>query len=241
MMEQATFRQDDDLRFLQDDLRNRGNGLSKAWADLFSLLTTYQARLMVKENQLDISEKQIQSKRKQLAMLKDGVPLPSSYERLQDQCEIKDQLLSKCETELLNATQMLQSVQAELSSQAEHLEKVTSEKLEKEDMILQYQNRIARLESDLQVKEEESEIKDRLIQKLQAENLSESSNMADANTGAARLKELFDMQTKTLDDERDAHKETRRKLQIHQVSFPILCCYMRIIVLTTTTQMTKCY
>lgn len=217
MMEQATFGQDDDLRFLQDDLRNRGNGLSKAWTDLFSLLTTYQARLMVKENQLDISEKQIESKRKQLVMLKDGVAFPSSYEKLQDQCDFKDQFLSKCQTELLNATQMLQSAQAEVITQAEHLEKVRSEKLEKDDLILQYQNRIAQLESDLQIKEEQNEIKDRLIQKLQVENLSESSEVSDVNTGAARLKELFDMQTKTLDDERKAHKETRRRLQMHQV------------------------
>jgi hypothetical protein len=177
---------------------------------------------MVKENQLEISEKQIQSRREQLEMLKDGIAIPSSSstEKLQVQLEIKEQLLSKCQTELLNATEMLHGVQAELMHQAELLEKARAEKLEKEDLILQCQNRINQLEGDLQMKEEQGEIKDRLIEKLQIQNLSESSDLTDANAGMAKLKELFDMQTKTLDAERKAHKETRRRLQMQQVCFP---------------------
>ncbi|XP_064627426.1 zinc finger protein 1-like isoform X4 [Lineus longissimus] len=193
---------------MQTELHSKGAVLTKAWSDLFSFITKYQAELMVKENTIEIAEKEIDVRKKQLQELKPAVSAGNEeISRLQEEINTKERLLSKAQIELSVKEQMLQRVQSDLSSHKGHLDRSRSELFEKQGDLIRHRSDLERLKSELTIKEEQIQIKDNLLKKLQTQLMREN----------AELKEQLELEKRnaqlSLEAERRAHEMTKRSLR----------------------------
>ncbi|XP_064627511.1 uncharacterized protein LOC135487574 isoform X5 [Lineus longissimus] len=190
---------------MQTELHSKGAVLTKAWSDLFSFITKYQAELMVKENSVEIAEKEISVRKKQLDDLKPAVAAGNEeIAKLQEEINTKERLLSKSQSELSVKESMLHRVQSDLSSHMELLEKSRSEILEKQSDLIRHRGDLERLKSELTIKEEQIQIKDNLLRKLQDQLMKEN----------AELKEQLDFKSQCLDAERRSLEAERRSHEL---------------------------
>jgi chromosome segregation ATPase len=188
---------------MQAELHKKGAVLTKAWADLFSYLTRYQADLMVKENAMDIAEKEIDMRRKQLEDIKSVTLDSEEFGKLQDDMHTKERILLKLQSEHCVTETQLRQVQSDLTNHMELLERSRSELLEKHADLIRYRGDVERLKSELTIKEEHIQVKDNLLKKLQSQLMREN----------AELKEEAELERRALLLERRAHEITRRALK----------------------------
>ncbi|XP_064628086.1 zinc finger protein 853-like isoform X6 [Lineus longissimus] len=189
---------------MQMELHSKGAVLTKAWADLFSFLTQYQAELTVKENAVEMAEREISIRKKQLEDMKPVVDVGNDeVVRLQELITNKERQLHKVQSDSMINEQMLKRVQSDLTCNQELVEKLRSELLEKQSNMVRYRNDLDRYKSDLSIKEEQIQIKDSLMKKMQNQLMKENTELRDQLELERRAHEL----------ERKTHEITKRHLR----------------------------
>jgi cob(I)alamin adenosyltransferase len=197
---------------MQEVLHKKGTVLTKAWADLFSYLTTYQAELTVKENTMEIAEKEISMRRKQIDEMKPVPPDCEEFAKLQDEIHAKERQLTKAQSELSVKEQILRRTQSDLTCNMEMLERSRSDVLEKQNELIRYRGDMERLKSQLAIQQEQVSIKDNLLKKLQSQLMKENEE----------LKEQSELDRRALELERRAHELTKRTLREKERSVSII-------------------
>ncbi|XP_064628208.1 sal-like protein 4 isoform X5 [Lineus longissimus] len=188
---------------MQTELHSRGAELTKAWSNLFSFITKYQAELFVKENSVEIAEKEIEQRKKQLAEMKPVVDAGNEeITQLQDDIRTKERQLRQAQSQLSVKERMLQRVQSDLSCNMEMLENSRSELLGKQNEIIRYRGDLERMKSELTIKQEQIQIKDNLLKKLQNQLMKEN----------AELREQLELERRALQLEKQSHELTKRTL-----------------------------
>ncbi|XP_064628075.1 zinc finger protein 853-like isoform X10 [Lineus longissimus] len=196
---------------MQMELHSKGAVLTKAWSDLFSFITKYQAELAVKENTVEIAEREIDVRKRQLEEMKPMVEAGNEeVEKLQEEIRTKERLLSKSQSELSVKEQLLRSVQSDLTCNMELLEKARCNLLDSQSELVHNRGDLERLKSELTIKQDQIQIKDNLLRKLQNQLMKEN----------AELKEQLEIERKTLElerrnfeMERRSHELTKRNLR----------------------------
>ncbi|XP_064627196.1 zinc finger protein with KRAB and SCAN domains 8-like isoform X4 [Lineus longissimus] len=189
---------------MQMELHSKGAVLTKAWSDLFSFITKYQAELTVKENAVEIADREISMRRKQLEEMKPMVEAGNDeISRLQDEIQTKERLLNKSQTELSMKVRMLQQVQTDLSCNMELLEKARSELLDRQSEHVRDTSDLERLKSELIIKQEQILIKDNLLKKLQNQLMKENTE----------LRDQLELERRALELERRSHELTKKSLR----------------------------
>ncbi|XP_064628563.1 sal-like protein 1 isoform X3 [Lineus longissimus] len=189
---------------MQTELQSKGAVLTKAWSDLFSFITRYQAELVVKENSVEIAGKEINMRKRQLDEMKPVVDAGNEeITKLQEEIKANQRLLNRTQSELTVKEQMLQSVRSDLNCNMDMLDKSRSELLGKQTEVVRYRADLERLKSELTIKQEQISIKDHLLKKLQNQLMKEN----------AELKEQLELKERTLEMERRAHEFTKRSLR----------------------------
>jgi DNA repair exonuclease SbcCD ATPase subunit len=192
---------------MQAELQSKGAVLTKAWSELFSFITKYQAELMVKENSIEIAEKEIGIRRRQLDDMKPVVDAGNEeitkLQEVQEEFQTNQRRLNRTQSELTVKEQMLYRVQSDLNCNIEMLEKSRSELLTKQTEAIRYQGDLEGLKSELTIKQEQILIKDNLLKKLKNQLMKEN----------AELKEELEFKERTLDMERRSHELTKRSLR----------------------------
>ncbi|XP_064628105.1 zinc finger protein 853-like isoform X8 [Lineus longissimus] len=189
---------------MQMELHSKGAVLTKAWSDLFSFISKYQAELTVKENAVEIAEREIDVRKRQLDEMKPMVDAGNEeVEKLQEEIRTKERLLSKSQSELCVKEQMLRSVQSDLTCNMELLEKARCDLLDRQSELVRNRGDLERLKSELTIKQEQIQIKDNLLRKLQNQLMKEN----------AELKEQLELNERTLEMERRSHEMTKRTLR----------------------------
>ncbi|XP_064628089.1 uncharacterized protein LOC135487868 isoform X1 [Lineus longissimus] len=189
---------------MQMELHSKGAVLTKAWSDLFSFITKYQAELTVKENTVEIAEREIDVRKRQLEEMKPMVDAENEeVTKLQEEIRTKERLLSKSQSELSVKGQMLRSVQSDLTCNMELLEKARCDLLDRQSELVRNRGDLERLKSELTIKQEQIQIKDNLLRKLQNQLMKEN----------AELKEQLELNERTLEMERRSHEMTKRTLR----------------------------
>jgi chromosome segregation ATPase len=196
---------------MQMELHSKGLVLTKAWSDLFSFITKYQAELTAKENAVGIAEREIDVRKKQLEETR-PVAEYGNYEisRLQDEIRMKEHLLLKSQSDISEKDEKLQMMQSELICHKELLEKDRCDMLERQTEKVCDPSDLEHLKSELLLKQEQIRIKDSLIVKLENELMREN----------AELKEQLDVERQTLEFERRSHEMTKKCLREKSVSLP---------------------
>ncbi|XP_064641097.1 transcription factor Sp8-like isoform X3 [Lineus longissimus] len=188
---------------MQTELHSKGAVLTKAWSDLFSFITNYQCELTVKENAVEIAEREIEVRRKQLEEMKPAMNCGNEeIEKLQDEIQLKESRLKLSQSELSAREQMLKQLQLDLSCNRELSEKLRCELLEKQSELMRNCSDLEQLKSELVIKQEQIQIKDNLLKKMQSEMMREN----------AELKEQLELERRTLELERRSHEQTKRIL-----------------------------
>ncbi|XP_064628185.1 zinc finger protein 768-like isoform X4 [Lineus longissimus] len=196
-------KEDDSFVTMQTELHSKGAVLTKAWSDLFSFITKYQAELVVKENMVEIGEKEIEQRKRQLEEMKPVVDAGNEeVSKLQDEIRMKEGLLSKAQSQLSVKERLLQRVQSDLSCNRELLEKAQSDLLDKQNNLIRYRGDLEHLKSELKVKQEQIQIKDNLLKKLQNQLMKEN----------AELKEQLELERRSHELEKQSHELTKRSL-----------------------------
>ncbi|XP_064628122.1 zinc finger protein 227-like isoform X2 [Lineus longissimus] len=189
---------------MQMELHSKGAVLTKAWSDLFSFITKYQAELTVKENAVEIAEREIDVRKRQLEEMKPMVEAGNDeISRLQDEIQTKERQLNKSQSELLMKEQMLRSVQSDLSCNMELLDKARCDLLDRQSEIVRNKGDLERLKSDLTIKQEQIQIKDNLLEKLQNQLMKEN----------AELKQQYELEKLKFELEQQSHERTKRSLR----------------------------
>ncbi|XP_064627505.1 uncharacterized protein LOC135487573 [Lineus longissimus] len=189
-----------ELKITQSSLHEKGCQLTKVWSDLFSLLSKYQADLMVKENEIEVLEQQLESKQSMLKSTSDNDT--REVTNLQGELQAKDLELAKYRADLLNSEEAMNRLQTEMRNNSELLTQCRTEVLENQEKLIKTRNEVDRLRFELTSKDEELRVKDTLLEKLQAQMLKEVSDLtADVNT----LKHKLNL-------EKNAHDETKKTL-----------------------------
>ncbi|XP_064628242.1 uncharacterized protein LOC135487917 isoform X3 [Lineus longissimus] len=184
---------------MQTELHCKGALLTKAWSDLFCFITKYQAELVMKENSVEIAEKEIKERKKQLEEMK---TVAGDDENLHDVICAKERLLRKAQSELSVKDRMLQRVQSDLSSNTELLEKSECDLLKRQNELVRYRGNVEQLKSELKIKQEQILIKDTLLKKLQNQLMKEN----------AELKEQLELERRALQLEKQSHDLTKRTM-----------------------------
>ncbi|XP_064628260.1 zinc finger protein 768-like isoform X7 [Lineus longissimus] len=188
---------------MQTELHCKGAVLTRAWSDLFSFITKYQAELVVKENSVEIAEKEIKERKRQLEEMKPVVDAGNEeVSKLQDEIRTKERLLSKAQSQLSVKERMLQRVQSDLSGNMEMLEKSRSELLSKQNDVIRYRGDLERLRSELTISREQIQIKDNLLKKLQNQLMKEN----------LELKEQLELERRSHELEKRSHELTKRSM-----------------------------
>ncbi|XP_064628596.1 homeotic protein spalt-major-like isoform X5 [Lineus longissimus] len=189
---------------MQTELQSKGAVLTKAWSDLFSFITRYQAELVVKENSVEMAEKEINMRKWHLDEMKPVVDAGNEeITKLQEEIQTSQRLLNRTQSELTVKEQMLQSVRSDLNCNMEMLDKSRSELLGKQTEVVRYRADLERLKSELTIQQEQISIKDNLLKKLQNQLMKEN----------AELKEQLDNERQTLELERNYHELTKMDLR----------------------------
>ncbi|XP_064628776.1 uncharacterized protein LOC135488210 [Lineus longissimus] len=203
------------LKTMQTDLHEQGTNLNKAWTNLFSLLSKYQAELIVKENQIEIAEEQLAIRKKELTDINERVAREEESESLREQLNIKEALLSKCQAELAHTSDMYQKTQADLADRIALLDQAQNEQIQIHQKFVQIQSENARLQTELVMKVEESVKKDSLVEKLHNRLIQETTELRSV---VSRLKDSLQSKTKLLEVEKKSHNTTKRLLSLQQPS-----------------------
>jgi chromosome segregation ATPase len=189
------------LENMQTELHSKGAVLTKAWSDLFSFITKYQAELVLKESSVEIAENEIEQRKRQLEEMKPVVDAGNEEIcKLQEGIHTKETQLRKVQSELSVKELMLQRVQSDSVSNMELLEKSRAELLGKQNDLLRSRCDVERLKSELAVKQEQILIKDNLLKKLQNQLMKEN----------AELKEQLEIERRALQLEKQCHELTKR-------------------------------
>jgi chromosome segregation ATPase len=194
------------LQMMQADIHMKGAQLGKVWAELFGLLSKYQAELMVKENQIEIAERQLETKKEQyseVSPLQGLDDIAKVEERLQE----KECQLSQCQIELSQMETNLKQVQMDLSTNTDMLDQTRTELLEKQAQCVRCQDNVERSKADVSLKDEQIRVKDSLLTKVQQQLMKEN----------AELKEQYLEEKSLLDVERLTHSQTKMLLERLQV------------------------
>jgi chromosome segregation ATPase len=197
---------------MQVDLHEKGALLSKVWSDLFSLFTKYQAELFVRENSISVAEKQMEFQKSQIEDIKAGLTegqgnKSEQLSKLQEELNSKEQAISKFKIEVTTTNNLLQRVQGDLASHQDLLDRTRTEMLEKQNKLVRMQMDNDKFKMQLNVKDEQLIVKDRLLQKIQDEMRRENEEFKE------RIRQLEEV----LDSERRAHAATRRRLHSKSV------------------------
>ncbi|XP_064628129.1 protein krueppel-like isoform X2 [Lineus longissimus] len=188
---------------MQMKLHNKGMMLTRAWTELFSFITMYQAELTVKENAMEIAEKEIGIRKKQLESIKSSGDAESEERQiLRDEIDSKEKQLTKSQSDLLIKERLLQRVESDLSSNAELLEQSKYDLFNRQDELVRCKTDLERLKSQLTIKEDQIRIKDTLLMKLEHQLMKENSD----------LKEQLYLEKK-------AHQNTKMNLRDSQQVF----------------------
>ncbi|XP_064628034.1 zinc finger protein 263-like isoform X2 [Lineus longissimus] len=193
---------------MQAELHEKGALLSKVWSDLFSLFTKYQADLFVRENSISVAEKQMEFQKAQIKEMKaefvEGQGNSSEeLSKLQEELNAKELAISKLRVEFTTTDNLLHRVQNDLASHRDLLEETRTEMMEKQNRLVQIKMDNEKFKMELNVKDEQMSVKDRLLRKIQDEMRRENEEFKD------RVRQLEEV----LDSERRAHAATRRRLQ----------------------------
>jgi chromosome segregation ATPase len=189
-----------ELKVTQSDLHEKGCQLTKVWSDLFSLLSKYQADLMVKENEIEVLEQQLETKQQ---MLKSSTNNDTrEVTNLQGEIQAKDLALAKYRADLLNSEEAMQRLQMEMRSNSELLTQCRAEVLENQEKLIKTRSDVDKLRFELTSKDEQLRVKDALLEKVQAQMLREVSELS-VDVNSLRHK---------LNLEKTAHDETKKTL-----------------------------
>ncbi|XP_064629824.1 zinc finger protein 37-like isoform X4 [Lineus longissimus] len=190
------------LQVMQADIHMKGAQLGKVWADLFGLLSKYQAELMLKENQIEIAERHLETKKEQYEEMS---PMHGLEEvaKVEERLQEKELQLSQCQIELSQMETMFKRVQIDLSTNMDMLDQTRTELLEKQTQNVSCQADMERLKADVSLKDEQIRVKDGLLKKIQQQLMKEN----------AELKEQYLEEKSSHDAERMSHSQTKKLLE----------------------------
>jgi chromosome segregation ATPase len=188
---------------MQTKLHNKGMMLTRAWTELFSFITMYQAELIVKENAMNIAEKEIGIRKKQLEDIKSSGNIENvEIKILRDEISSKEKQLKETQAELMVKEHVLHRAESEFSSNAELLKQSKYDLFRRQDELVQCKIDLEHLKSELTIKEDQIQIKDNLLKKLQNQLMKENFD----------LKEQLDVEKKAHRDTRNVLRESRQLL-----------------------------
>ncbi|XP_064627968.1 uncharacterized protein LOC135487808 isoform X2 [Lineus longissimus] len=219
------------------DLQAKGDVLAKAWMDLFSSVTEYQAELALKESLLDIAEMEIATRKKQqeemrtvieggdeaVAKLQNEMAAKET-ERLQMQLELKtkEQLLESVQSDLKNSKQSNETLQSDVAAKERQLQHIQLELNSKEQLLQSVQSDLKNcklLNEKFNQKKSELMGSQTEIASLKSDLIMKNSLYTKLSEEHEELKHDLDIQVKTvelerksLEMERKAHDMTKRSL-----------------------------
>jgi hypothetical protein len=182
------------------ELQDKGSVLSKAWADLFSFITKYQAELTVKENAVQLAEKEIDVQKKQFEEMKpiSGTDTQSwQVVTLQEECLTKERLLNQVRCKLNEKERELKSIQLEFNTNKELFEESKKELQWRNTQLMLSKQETDHHASQSRTHRDELEIKNSLVQKFKSQLLKQGMENA-------KIREQ-------LEKERKEHAATKRK------------------------------
>jgi chromosome segregation ATPase len=192
------------LNDMQQELHSKGTVLTTAWSELFSFLTKYQAELMVKENAVEVAEKEVHIRRRQLEEMRPvGEMDDEEISKLRNEIQEKEKLLNRAHLELSASEQTVKRISSDLANHVQMIEKSRSELRNTQMELVHYRNDVESLKSELTVTKEQMQIKDKLLNKLQNQLMKEN----------AELKEQMDFSLRALELEKKAHELTKKALR----------------------------
>ncbi|XP_064628115.1 uncharacterized protein LOC135487872 isoform X2 [Lineus longissimus] len=158
------------LTLMKVEIDIKGNLLSKTWTELSGLLEKYKGELISQEQKFSSA-----------CSASFQIPVDSIQE-LKEQVLRKDEMLTKCQAEMIRTQSLLGEVRTNLTGKEELLQKLQRELLEKDGIILQLQAEVLKLNAELSGK-------NTLVDKLQEQMIKESLDLAsEMNT----MRELLD-------------------------------------------------
>ncbi|XP_064628134.1 sal-like protein 1 isoform X2 [Lineus longissimus] len=189
---------------MQQELHSKGNVLTRAWSELFSYLTKYQAELMVKEHAVEIAEKEVDIRKRQLEEMRPVEEMGSEeVTQLRNEIQAKERLLNRAQLELSASEQTVKQISSDLSNHVQMVENSRSELSETQKELVRFRNDCERLKSELALTNEQVQVKDKLLNKLQNQLMKEN----------AELKEQLDFSLRALELEKRAHEVTKKSLR----------------------------
>ncbi|XP_064628290.1 zinc finger protein 846-like isoform X2 [Lineus longissimus] len=163
---------------MQKELQDSGAVLTNAWTNMFGIMIKYQMELSVKQNAVQIAEKELELRKKQLENMKPTlVTGKEELSKLQDEIQAKKSQLYKSQQDLSLKDRMFQTVQADLESKNCLLEKSSNDLVEKQTEVLKCRSEIESLKSELTLKHDEVVIKDNLLKKVQGQLMKENEEL----------------------------------------------------------------
>ncbi|XP_064628982.1 uncharacterized protein LOC135488339 isoform X1 [Lineus longissimus] len=202
------------LKELFADVQDKGFVLSKSWGELLCSLSKFQGKLMVTENSYVERERLIKQQEEKLKQQTQS--WPEEVLQLKSALSRKEKTLVACQAELVHVNKMAELVDVEHNSTKDILEKVLREKSEVEDKCAQYEIDLNTMSQKLQASQEELEIKDQLVAKLEQQMVKE---IAESMQEITSLKGLLESREELLEEEKKAHDETNIKLRQLQISY----------------------
>jgi hypothetical protein len=158
------------LTLMKVEIDIKGNLLSKTWSELSALLEKYKAELITQEQMFSSA-----------CSASFQMPL-GSIQELKEQVLRKDQMLTKCQAEMIRTQSLLGEVRTNLTGKEELLQKQQRELIERDGIVLQLQSEVLKLNAELSGK-------NTLVDKLQEQMIKESLDLAsEMNT----MRELLD-------------------------------------------------
>ncbi|XP_064629164.1 zinc finger protein 845-like isoform X2 [Lineus longissimus] len=185
------------LHDMKMELHSKGAVLTNAWSDLSSFLTKYQAELTRKEFAVEIAGKEVDIRKKQLEEMKLVLEFGNDeVSNLQNEVQTKESQINHLQSELLIKEQLVQKMQLDLDCNQDLVAQSRNDFHAEYSELVQCRGNLEKLQSELSVKQEQIEIKDILLKKMQGQLMSENAD----------LKEQ-------LEKERSAHELTKKRLE----------------------------